>query len=43
MIGMDWLQWLIVAGCATAVFVVVEAEKSLRNYLSNIKVNTDDQ
>lgn len=43
MIGMDWLQWFIVAGCAAAVFVVVEAEKSVRNYLSYLKVNTDDQ
>ena len=30
MIGMDWLQWVIVAGCAAAVFVVVEAEKSFQ-------------
>lgn len=43
MVGMDGLQWAIVAGFAAAVFVVMEAEKSLRNYLTYLKYDTDDK
>jgi hypothetical protein len=43
MVGMDGIQWAIVAGCAAAVFIIMEAEKSLRNYLTYLKYDTDDQ
>ena len=43
MVGMDWLQWVIVAGCAAVVFIVMEAEKSLRNYLTALKYDTEDK
>jgi hypothetical protein len=43
MVGMDGWQWLIVAGGMVIVFVIMEAEKSLRNYLTYLKYDTDDQ
>ena len=43
MVGMDGWQWLIVAGSAAIVFVIMEAEKSLRNYLTFLKYDTDDK
>lgn len=43
MVGMNGLQWGIVAGFAAAVFVIMEAEKSLRNYLTFLKYDTDDK
>ena len=43
MVGMDGWQWLIVACCAAVVFVIMEAEKSLRNYLTFLKYDTDDK
>jgi hypothetical protein len=43
MIGIDWKQWLIVIGFAVAVFIVMEVEKCLRNYLTFLKYDTDDK
>jgi hypothetical protein len=43
MVGMKGWQWLIVAGFAAAVFAIMEAEKSVRNYLTFLKYDTDDK
>lgn len=41
--GMDGFQWLIVIIFMAVVFVVMEAEKALRNYLTLLKYDTDDR
>lgn len=40
--GMDWKQWLIVAGVMIIVFTVMELEKALRRYLASSGVDTED-
>jgi len=35
-------QWLIVLICAVIVFIVMESEKAVRNYLTTLKYDTDD-
>jgi hypothetical protein len=43
MASMDGFQWGIVVLFAVAVFMIMEAEKSLRNYLTFLKYDTDDK
>lgn len=43
MTALNGLHWAIVAGFAVAAFMVMEAEKSLRNYLAYLKHDTDDK
>jgi magnesium-transporting ATPase (P-type) len=43
MTGLPGKLWAIVAGLAVAVFIIMEAEKSLRNYLTYLKYDTDDK
>lgn len=43
MLPMDGFQWGLVVLFAVAVFVIMEAEKSLRNYLTFLKYDTEDK
>lgn len=43
MAGLNGVHWAIVAGFAVAVLIIMEAEKSLRNYLTYLKYDTDDK
>jgi hypothetical protein len=43
MSGMDGVQWGIVVLFAVVVLIVMEAEKSFRNYLTYLKYDTDDK
>jgi hypothetical protein len=40
---MDWFQWVIVVIFMVAVFVVMEVEKAVRRYLSELGEDTDDR
>lgn len=40
---MDGFQWFIVILFMIVTFVVMEAEKALRNYLTTLKYDTEDK
>lgn len=41
--GLDGMQWVIVIIVMVGVFIVMEAEKALRNYLADLKYDTEDR
>jgi magnesium-transporting ATPase (P-type) len=41
--GMDGIQWLLVVISTVVVFIVMEGEKSVRNYLTYLKYDTNDE
>jgi len=43
MTGMDGFQWMIVVVFMIVVFIVMEAEKAIRRYLSSLGEDTDDR